>query len=279
MDGQPEDDAPSAHATAGHDVVETPVEAVAQAEPTRGRGRPRDPQLEHRALRAALEVFSEKGWTGLTLDEVATRAKVGKSSLYLRWPDRQALLAAALRGVQLDQEDSGNGAEPGDDTTAAGHGRPAADASAGGSADPPADDTPPADDAPPAASTPSLRDYLVAHARRRADLYLGENGLAMLRLYAEARANPEIFSEIREEAITKFVHDERRRVQEAIESGDLPASASPVRILDAVEGAIFMHILVTPPSLVARVQAGLDQYIEDMVDDQLRAAGFSPRGS
>lgn len=244
--------------------MEAPVEAEAPAEPTRGRGRPRDPQLEHRALRAALEIFSEKGWTGLTLDEVATRAKVGKSSLYLRWPDRQALLAAALRGVQLDQEDGGTG--PGDD--AAGQDRPAGDA-------PAADDEPSADPEP----TPSLRDYLVAHARRRADLYLGENGLAMLRLYAEARANPEIFSEIREEAITKFVHDERRRVQDAIESGDLPRSASPVRILDAVEGAIFMHILVTPPSLVARVQAGLDQYIEDMVDDQLRAAGFSPRGS
>lgn len=229
--------------------MEAPVEAEAPAGPTRGRGRPRDPQLEHRALRAALEVFSEKGWTGLTLDEVATRAKVGKSSLYLRWPDRQALLAAALRGVQLDQEDSGTEAT--------------------------ADDDPSAEPEP----TPSLRDYLVAHARRRADLYLGENGLAMLRLYAEARANPEIFAEIREEAITKFVHDERRRVQEAIESGDLPATASPVRILDAVEGAIFMHILVTPPSLVARVQAGLDQYIEAMVDDQLRAAGFSPRGS
>jgi AcrR family transcriptional regulator len=270
VDGLPDDDSPSAHATAAHDVVEAPVEAVASAGPTRGRGRPRDPRLESRALRAALEIFSEKGWTGLTLDEVATRAKVGKSSLYLRWPDRQALLAAALRGVQLDQEDSGT--EAGDDVDDAAQDRPAGDASADA---PPADADPSIEPEP----TPSLRDYLVAHARRRADLYLGENGLAMLRLYAEARANPEIFSEIREEAITKFVHDERRRVQEAVESGDLPATASPVRILDAVEGAIFMHILVTPPSLVARVQAGLDQYIEAMVDDQLRAAGFSPRGS
>ena len=255
--------------------MEAPVEVVAPPEPTRGRGRPRDPRLESRALRAALEVFSEKGWTGLTLDEVATRAKVGKSSLYLRWPDRQALLAAALRGVQLDQEDSGTEADAAADDAA--QDRPAGDAST----DAPAADAPASADVPAAEPepAPSLRDYLVAHARRRADLYLGENGLAMLRLYAEARANPEIFSEIREEAITKFVHDERRRVQEAIESGDLPATASPVRILDAVEGAIFMHILVTPPSLVARVQAGLDQYIEAMVDDQLRAAGFSPRGS
>jgi AcrR family transcriptional regulator len=198
-----------------------------------------------------LEVFSEKGWTGLTLDEVATRAKIGKSSLYLRWPDRQALLAAALRGVQQEHDGGGDGAEAGADDGHASTGTP----------------------------TPSLRDYLVAHARRRADLYLGEYGLAMLRLYAEARANPEIFSEIREEAITTFVRDERRRVQDAIESGDLPATASAVRILDAVEGAILMHILVTPPGLVARVRAGLADYIDAMVDDQLRAAEFSPRGS
>jgi AcrR family transcriptional regulator len=263
VNGLPDADAPTARDAADDDLV-----GAVSAEPARARGRPRDPQLEHRALRATLDIFSERGWTGLTLDEVATRAKVGKSSLYLRWPDREALLAAALRGIQLDHDASGNRTEVGGsdgpgDQDARQDGETGADGEA--------------------ASTPvpelSLRDYLVAHVRRRADLYLGEDGLAMLRLYAEARAHPEIFSEVREEAITKFVRDERRRVQEAIESGDLPASASAVRILDAVEGAIFMHILVTPPGLVDRVRAGLEAYIDAMVDDQLRAAGFSPRGS
>jgi len=261
VNGLPDADAPTARHAAVDDVV-----VDASVEPARGRGRPRDPQLERRALRATLEIFSEKGWTGLTLDEVATRAKVGKSSLYLRWPDRQALLAAALREVQLDQDESGHGAESGATD----------DAVAKDGADETGADSEPG---PTPTQKLSLRDYLVAHARRRADLYLGEHGLAMFRLYAEARANLEIFSEVREEAITKFVHDERRRVQDAIEKGDLPASASAVRILDAVEGAIFMHILVTPPGLVARVRAGLEDYIDAMVDDQLRAAGFSPRGS
>ena len=96
----------------------------------------------------------------------------------------------------------------------------------------------------------------------------------MLRLYAEARAHPEMFGEIREQAISRFVLDERQRVAEAIRAGVLPADASPVRILDAVEGAIFMHLLVTPPQLLPRVRAGLDDYVEHMVDDQLRAAGY-----
>ena len=96
----------------------------------------------------------------------------------------------------------------------------------------------------------------------------------MLRLYAEARAHPEMFGEIREQAISRFVLDERQRVAEAIRAGVLPPGASPVRILDAVEGAIFMHLLVTPPQLLPRVRAGLDDYVQHMVDDQLRAAGY-----
>jgi len=48
-------------------------------------------------LKAAIEEYAERGWAGLTMDGVARRAKVGKSTLYLRWPDRDSLLAAAVR--------------------------------------------------------------------------------------------------------------------------------------------------------------------------------------
>lgn len=207
------------------------------------RGRPRDPETEQRALHATLEVFGRKGLAGLTIDEVATASKVGKSSIYLRWSSKEMLLAAALRQVQVEA---------------------VAETDVDGTSD---------DDAPT-----TLRDFLIAHAQRRAALYLGEYGLAMLRLYAEARAYPELFAEIREQAISRFVLDERRHVEDAIRAGALPPHASPVRILDAVEGAIFMHILVTPPELLPRVRAGLDEYVELMVDDQLRAAGYDAVG-
>ncbi|HMO11959.1 MAG TPA: TetR/AcrR family transcriptional regulator [Actinotalea sp.] len=216
----------------------------------RPRGRPRDPGLESRAREAALDVFSERGFAGLTLDEVALRAKVGKSSLYLRWPDKESLLADALGHIQDDVR---------------------APASESGDTDPDAPGRP-RDDAD--REEPSLRDYLIAHVHRRAQLYLGKYGLAMLRLYAEARAHPDLFDHIREQAISRFVRAERERVADAIGRGILPADASPVRILDAVEGAIFMHLLVTPPGLLDRVRATLDEYIEQMVDDQLRAAGY-----
>jgi AcrR family transcriptional regulator len=211
-----------------------------------------------------LEIFGEKGWNGLTMDEVAARARVGKSSLYLRWPDKATLLAAALRAIQLEDVPLTTDGPTG----TSGDAGPDHDAAAAA-----------ADQPESAPAELSLRDYLVAHARRRGELYLGEHGLAMLRLYAEARAHEEIFAEVREEAISRFVREERRRVEAAVRDGDLPPTAAPVRSLAAVEGAIFMHILVTPPELVARVRRGLDAYIGDMVDDQLRAAGFSPRGS
>lgn len=53
--------------------------------------------MEDRARSAARAVYAERGWGGFTLDEVARRAGVGKGSLYLRWPNKSALLVEAVR--------------------------------------------------------------------------------------------------------------------------------------------------------------------------------------
>lgn len=216
-------------------------------------GRPRAPDLERRALAAVLDVFGEKGWTGLTIAEVASRARVGKSSLYLRWPNKTAMLADALRQVQAE---------------------PAPAAPAEGAA-PPADEPADAQADEPAAgrgAADSLRDYLIAHAQRRADLYLGEDGLAMLRLYVEARAFPVPLADVRHEAITRFVLSERERVERAVREGELPPGTSAVHLLDAIEGSVLMHVLVTPPHLIDRVRATMPAYLERLVDLQLAAA-------
>lgn len=208
-------------------------------------GRPRAPDLERRALAAVLDVFGEKGWTGLTIAEVASRARVGKSSLYLRWPNKTAMLADALRQVQAEPAPAGtaDGATPEADESADGRG-----------------------------AGDSLRDYLVAHAQRRADLYLGEDGLAMLRLYVEARAFPVPLADVRHEAITRFVLSERERVERAVREGELPPGTSAVHLLDAIEGSVLMHVLVTPPHLIDRVRATMPAYLERLVDLQLAAA-------
>jgi AcrR family transcriptional regulator len=65
--------------------------------PKRGRGRPRSPGAEQKILHAALEEYTEHGWAGFTMDGVARRAGFGKSTLYLRWADKDALLTDAVR--------------------------------------------------------------------------------------------------------------------------------------------------------------------------------------
>jgi AcrR family transcriptional regulator len=76
----------------------------------RGRGRPRTPGAEERILDAALEEYGEHGWSGFTMDGVARRAGVGKSTVYLRWQDKDSLLtdAVATRAGALGEVDTGS---------------------------------------------------------------------------------------------------------------------------------------------------------------------------
>jgi AcrR family transcriptional regulator len=61
------------------------------------RGRPRDPGIELRVFKAALQVYAAEGWAGFNFDAVARGAGVGKDAIYRRWPARDALLGEALR--------------------------------------------------------------------------------------------------------------------------------------------------------------------------------------
>jgi AcrR family transcriptional regulator len=60
-------------------------------------GRPRDPLLEHRVQDAACRLYGVVGWAGFSIDAVAREAKVGKSSIYLRWPNNTTLLLDSLQ--------------------------------------------------------------------------------------------------------------------------------------------------------------------------------------
>lgn len=61
------------------------------------RGRPRDPGVDTAVLAAAVDLLAEVGYARLTMEQVATRAGVSKASLYLRWPNKVALVAEAMR--------------------------------------------------------------------------------------------------------------------------------------------------------------------------------------
>jgi AcrR family transcriptional regulator len=60
------------------------------------RGRPRSRQAEVAILNAARELLAEQGLTLMTIEEVASRAGVGKASIYRRWPNKAALALDAF---------------------------------------------------------------------------------------------------------------------------------------------------------------------------------------
>ena len=71
-----------------------PAEAPAK------RGRPRSEAAEQAMLDAAIELLAEHGYGGLTVEAVAARAGVAKTTVYRRWPGKDELLIDALNTVK-----------------------------------------------------------------------------------------------------------------------------------------------------------------------------------
>lgn len=78
-----------------------------------GRGsRRRGPTLQNAILDAAWDELAAVGYARVTMAGVAARAATNKAALYRRWPNRTALLAAAIDRrvpeLQADPLDTGN---------------------------------------------------------------------------------------------------------------------------------------------------------------------------
>ena len=59
------------------------------------RGRPRSTEADAAILDAAIDLFCELGYDGLSVEGVAARAGVGKSTIYRRFPTKLDLVMAA----------------------------------------------------------------------------------------------------------------------------------------------------------------------------------------
>src|SRR5215468_2067563 len=53
-------------------------------------------EVEERILDAACKVFLSRGFEGASIDEIAETARSGKPTIYARFPNKQALFAAAV---------------------------------------------------------------------------------------------------------------------------------------------------------------------------------------
>jgi len=65
--------------------------------PGRGLGRPRNHATDDAILRAAVELLADGGLEAASIRAVSERSGAARASIYLRWPNRDALIAAALR--------------------------------------------------------------------------------------------------------------------------------------------------------------------------------------
>jgi AcrR family transcriptional regulator len=65
----------------------------------RSIGRPRDERADRAILAATLELMAENGADGLRMDEVASRADVGKATIYRRYRSKDELITAAVAGL------------------------------------------------------------------------------------------------------------------------------------------------------------------------------------
>jgi AcrR family transcriptional regulator len=62
-------------------------------------GRPRDERADRAIVAATLELLADDGYHALSVEAVAARAGVGKTTIYRRWPGKRELVVEALLEV------------------------------------------------------------------------------------------------------------------------------------------------------------------------------------
>ncbi|MFE0775026.1 TetR/AcrR family transcriptional regulator [Streptomyces sp. NPDC058861] len=69
---------------------------------TRPLGRPRSRQADTAILQATVTLLGESGFQGLTMDQVARRAGVGRATVYRRWRSKEEMIIGALDTLMAD---------------------------------------------------------------------------------------------------------------------------------------------------------------------------------
>ncbi|MEZ5176558.1 MAG: TetR/AcrR family transcriptional regulator [Acidimicrobiia bacterium] len=59
-------------------------------------GRPRDESVDRRVIDATMSLLADEGPSSLTIESIALRAGVSKSSIYRRWSSKDEIIVAAI---------------------------------------------------------------------------------------------------------------------------------------------------------------------------------------
>jgi AcrR family transcriptional regulator len=65
-------------------------------------GRPRSAESHQAILQATLELLSEVGFDAMSIDAIAARAGVGKTTIYRRYSGKEELVADAIESLRQD---------------------------------------------------------------------------------------------------------------------------------------------------------------------------------
>ncbi|WP_280262731.1 TetR/AcrR family transcriptional regulator [Nocardia abscessus] len=77
---------------------------ASEAQETRRGGRPRDDEREGEILEVVASLLAERGYEGVTFEEVARRAGSSKATLYRRWKSKRDMVVAALKAGPARRE-------------------------------------------------------------------------------------------------------------------------------------------------------------------------------
>ena len=72
-------------------------------------GRPRSEEAHRAILDAAIDLFLERGLEGMSIEGVAAKAGVGKTTIYRRWGSKEDLIVAAIDEVIFDVQATDTG--------------------------------------------------------------------------------------------------------------------------------------------------------------------------
>ncbi|GAA4722935.1 TetR/AcrR family transcriptional regulator [Phytohabitans rumicis] len=127
--------------------------------------------------------------------------------------------------------------------------------------------------------TGDLREDLKAMARYVFRMYWGWAGLAIMRLWLDARTYPDLFAELQNFYLFGSVKMVEDMVRSAAARGELPASTSPALVLGTLFGVATVQVSMAPPAPDEDVAYRTEVYVNQIVDMVLHGLRTADAGT